>query len=102
MSIMFIDNNVPVKRQKLSQPTHISSSNNSGYLQGMSLVINNSSGNDNNQFTAELSTQHITESSEIPGAIAIPIQVIIYCCFSTWYLGYSPVFMSFLLECFLF
>ena len=60
-----------MKRQKLSQTSNTPSSN--GYLQGMSLVINNTSGS--NQFTAELSAQHLSESSEIPGAIAIPIQV---------------------------
>lgn len=66
-----------IKRPRITQSPRlppVSSASATGYLQGMSLVINNTSSTDS-QFTAELSAQHLPESSEIPGAIAIPIQV---------------------------
>ncbi|XP_066922987.1 uncharacterized protein [Clytia hemisphaerica] len=43
-----------------------------GYIQGMSLIINNT---DSSDFSGRISAQNVTESTEIPGAIAIPIQV---------------------------
>ena len=43
----------------------------SAYIQGMSLVIDNSSGDVEMPFSAELASSQINE----PGAITIPIQV---------------------------
>ena len=66
-----------MKRPKItpsSRLTPVSSSTTTGYLQGMSLVINNSSSGEPS-FTAEISSRHLSESNDIPGAIAIPIQV---------------------------
>ena len=44
-----------------------------GYIQGMSLIINNS--DSQHDLTGRITNQSVTESTEIPGAIAIPIQV---------------------------
>ena len=41
----------------------------------MSLIINNSD-TSSQEFPGRITTQNVTESTEIPGAIAIPIQVI--------------------------
>jgi len=70
----------PLKRPKISQRHRIVSSSTNvqtNYLQGMSLVINNSTatGIDTNFGDELAAAQQLTESSEIPGAIAIPIQV---------------------------
>ena len=47
-----------------------SSTTTTGYIQGMSLIINNTETSE--EFPGR---QNVTESTEIPGAIAIPIQV---------------------------
>ena len=66
----------PFKRPKMSQKQRIPSMaitelQPSAYIQGMSLVIDNSSGDVEMPFSAELASSQINE----PGAITIPIQV---------------------------
>lgn len=58
-----------------------------GYIQGMSLIINNT---DSSDFSGRISAQNVTESTEIPGAIAIPIQVRYHFGFDS----YTPSFPS--------
>lgn len=82
MNYYFLEIAQPLKRPKISQRHRIVSSSTNvqtNYLQGMSLVINNSTatGIDTNFGDELAAAQQLTESSEIPGAIAIPIQVLI-------------------------
>ena len=56
-------------------PRPPTSTTTTGYIQGMSLIINNSSDSSQHDLSGRISTSGVTESREIPGAIAIPIQV---------------------------
>ena len=59
-------------------PRPPTSTTTTGYIQGMSLIINNSSDSSQHDMSGRISTSGVTESREIPGAIAIPIQVCWY------------------------